>query len=336
MTSKKIFIINFFPEKILNDYLSNLNTKILSICSIYIHLLINKNIFVHISIIFLNDGFIHQLSHLSGNKFHQYQGLCRIKPKNSHIKNNLKSAFLLAIKLLNKNSNKSDNEIILFNYGIQNLSFFNTVIGKMFKNKIKLSSILFNERNYFLETLTKITGGDFILINLKNKINLNSFLKFNTIKKIQHLYFSFLTFKSFQTKFFFIIEKKEIKKNLIIRLKTICSHCNFFLKSDFFYFCPNCLIFGGHNQFFIEKNKEKNKFLLYETVFDKKFSIFSIFLIEKKFLQVKKNSLNNFNSIGLNILFDFLFYPLFIFNKKKVVFSRNNNKEIFSRKMDFF
>jgi hypothetical protein len=336
MTSKKIFIINFFPEKILNEYSSNLYTKILSICSILIHLLINKNIFVHISIIFLNDGFIHQLSHLSGNKFHQYQGLCRIKPKNSQIKNNLKSAFLLALKLLNKNSNKSDNEIIIFNYGVQNLSFFNTIIGKMFKNKIKLSSILFNERNYFIETLTKITGGDFILINLKIKINLNSFLNFNIIKKIQQLHFSFLTFKSFQTKFFFTIKKKEIKKNLIIKLKTICANCNFFLKSYFFYFCPKCLIFGEHKNFFIEKNKAINEFLLNDAVFNKKFSLFSIFLIEKKFFKLKKNCLNNFNSIGFNIFFDFLFYPFFVFKKKKVLFSITNNKEIFSRKTDFF
>jgi hypothetical protein len=329
MINRIIFILNFFSEEFNNDYSSQFNDKILSICSILIHLFIKTYSNPQISIILVKNGHTQQLSHFSGNNFHQYQGLYRAQVKNSQLENNLRSAFFLALKLFKTNPHNEQNEIVLLNEGQQDASFFHSIGGRLLKKKLKLSLISFNRRNYFLEILTKITGGVLIFINSKNKIFLNLFLRLNITEKRKYFNCSFLVLKNFKTIFFFKTKEQNRKKNLFSEMKKICDNCYVFLKSYFAYFCPNCWILGAENDFFFGKYLKNIDFFFLKNSTKKKFSIFSLFFSSNKLIE--KTRMKIFNCIGKIILSDFLSFPKFYYRKeKRFNFVGLKNKEIFS------
>ena len=282
---KKIAIIldsiDFEKKYLLTNEIDNL---ILKICSHLIHEILKNDILAQVTILCLLEDSVRQISHLSGNINHHFQGIKRFFRKKTKKKDLFKDSLSFVRRLFFENKKAEICSIFFIsNNPYQNNDFHNILAGVL-KDDIIFNNISLNYNSFAMETLCKISKGTnfvsfannfkIIISNIKKKFEGLISLK----KGIHKIFFS-------ETRFYYDFMKKN-KKTILKNLKTACPICktiNEFLTGKFCYACGydfKHTDFNNKNMLIDIKNTKIKTFYFYH---------YSIFYMK---LELKNSKLN--------------------------------------------
>mmetsp|Transcript_9638 Transcript_9638/g.19306 ORF Transcript_9638/g.19306 Transcript_9638/m.19306 type:complete len:319 (+) Transcript_9638:1304-2260(+) len=222
----------------------DLDNKILLTSSLILELFLRSNTKCQISLIIARGGKVEQVTHLSGNISHHNQGLRRMINFEKRNGIDLKASFLLMIRLLSTNTPVNCNKIIFLTKGFFENSYFHFICATLLKNHIVFSVFSFGTKIFILDLLTKITGGNYILLNNCTKSEIFSLIQ-PSLKKIpKNLIGDLIRFGATRLQFFSILYHSFMKGNFFLnKLKIFCPQCKSSLKNLRQIRCLICGIF---------------------------------------------------------------------------------------------
>ncbi|ABW97993.1 hypothetical protein HAN_1g156 (nucleomorph) [Hemiselmis andersenii] len=313
MFRRVIFILNLLPEDLWGLEGNRFNLKILFCCSLMNYCILNIHPTSQTSIISLKNGLLEQVSHFSGNIYHHNQGLFRLQKKKPPGNSDLKEAFFLAKKIFGKEQMTQEKEIVFFSAENPNFSFHFTG-GFLIKNEIKFSAILFNQKIFIIETLTKLTKGFCKYIDSDNfKDSLFSCYSNKTQRKNNNKLFPFET-SEFHLRFFFNTFCFKEKISFKYKLFSCCSNCGYSNKKKITFCCPKCFFFEEKEIYDSLDFKKKENFPQFPLDIKKNYSIFSNFPILDKLFKWGRRNEKIFKEINSKKVIEFLTYPSFFSN----------------------
>jgi len=307
-------------------FFNEIERNILKICAAITHEILKTDSFVQINILAFIEDSVMQISHLSGNILHHYQGIRRCLKKRTKNKNLVTESIDMVRRIFFENRKKDGCGIFFINNNFFHNNNFHQILAGLIKDNITFHGISLGNTSFILETLCRVTGGVNFVFYLKNMkqiiINIKNILSNNQI-------FTGNIFKHsiFGKKFFFFLKISISKLNLLEILIEFCPQCKFtngFVNKEF---CFNC----GFNFHSIKFNKSKIfKKNLLKGDFPVFYNIFSFFfskLIWKNRLDSKKFILilNEFNlkhkfstKIYQNYFLSFFFFKSTFSNIKSI------------------
>mmetsp|Transcript_14020 Transcript_14020/g.27853 ORF Transcript_14020/g.27853 Transcript_14020/m.27853 type:complete len:328 (-) Transcript_14020:1242-2225(-) len=319
-----VLLVDFSQNNHLEFSKLDLDFKISFICSLIIGWVLNFNPKNQLSILVIRGGSVEQITHLSGNKKHHFQGLRRLMNLEKKNGINLEISFSLAVRLLGPIGKKEVKKLIFLNSGKIDNFFSHGFCANIIKRGIVFSTISFQHKIFILELLTKLTKGEYILSTAYSKKEIFSLMKSNlsTSNEFSPAFLGkFGPIKAEIFPAFFPHVKK--KKTFLKKIKRYCPKCHCLLKNFEEERCTVCGIFFMKEEcdkildFFGSENlksQKKNKEF---------FSIFSCQFSKKNYLQ------HGFKQISKKRAIDFLKIS---FLKRGLQFysERFQRKEIFS------
>lgn len=267
---------------------------ILEICSMLITLYDSENPGTQFIILVLTDQILGQLTHLSGDIKHHNQGIWNLIFGNKKVLNN-DLGFFFNEKFITSKSSLTKYGVFFISIG--NLNFISSNFFAIFLGKEEkfFSVISLGIKSFALQILIKITGGKYITLINKEKVNLSKVLLDNIkIKGCFQTTYSLsqsLPLRRLFLKKIFLNEKKIIS----IRMLKICPNCKnkFFPRGD--QWCQYC------NSFLMSEKtlSSDHEFFQNNFLFTKKrhylFNIFGPVVYGKKLKNMScKNRVFNF------------------------------------------
>lgn len=285
---------------------NEIERSILKICASITHEILKIDSFVQITVIAFIEDSVMQISHLSGNILHHYQGIRRCLRKKTKNKNLVTESIDIARRLFFENKKKEKCGIFFINNNFFHNNNFHQILAGILKDNIAFHGISLGNNSFILATLCRVSGGINFISHQKNMqqiiINIKKILSNNQI-------FTGNIFRPciLRKKFFLFIKFSIFKKNFLEILKEFCPQCKYtngFMNKEF---CFNC----GFNFHSIKFNKNKffkKKALKRECLFFyNKFSVFFSKLVWKNNLDSKQFILK-LNDFDLKRKFSTNFY----------------------------
>ena len=264
-----------------NTRLFNGDQNMFEICSVFIKIYNHENPTSQMMILALNNQNLQQITHLSGDIKHHYQGLWYLLfQKKRHA--NYDQGFFFNERIDICGYKKAKYELLFISegaLGFLDSNFFSIFMGR---KKRKFSVISLNIKAFALQILTKITGGKYItLFNKRIRILsahiLQNFKKPFFSGNIYSLIFSFSVNR-------FILRNLQSKTTTRItngNIVKICQNCK---NKDFWgpqIWCQNCgvyMIRAFDCSDIVKYSKKNNKFTSY---YNFVFSLFGPILNKK-------------------------------------------------------
>lgn len=268
-------------------FFNEIERNILKICAAITHVILKIDSFIQINIIALLEDSVMQISHLSGNILHHYQGIRRCLRKRTKNKNLVIESIDIVRRIFFENRRKNGCGIFFINNNFFHNNNFHQILAGLIKNNITFYGISLGNTTFILKTLCRVTGGVNFVSYQKNMkqiiINIKKILS-NNQKFIGNIFKPCI----FGKKFFFFLKISISEINFLEILIEFCPQCKY--TNGFVYkeFCFNC----GFNFHSIKINKSnffKKKPLKGDLlVFYNFFSVFFSKLIWKNRLDSNK------------------------------------------------
>lgn len=301
--------------------------SILEICSIFITLYDSENPGTQFVLLVLTDQILGQLTHLSGDIKHHNQGIWNLIFGNKKVLNN-DLGFFFSERIAPFKSSLTKYEVFFISIG--NLNFIGSNFFAIFLGKEEkfFSVISLGIKSFALQILIKITGGKYITLINKEKVNLSKVLLDNfKIKGCFHTTYSLsqsVPLRRLFLKKIFLNEKKTVS----VRILKFCPNCKHEAFSGRERWCQYC------NSFLLSEKTHNSNHELFRknSIFTKKcdylFNLFGPVLYEKKLKNMScKNRVFNFfkhKMVGKTILTRSLEQKDDIIEYNEILFTENS------------